>query len=365
MVVGAVHGRAHQVAGAGVHADVLLVDVFFPHGPSNQVAVGGQHEPAQLCIEGHVVHARGSEDLLIGLPYALTDGGDVVFRLLGPVGNAYAAGEVDEGDVHAGLVPQLHRQAEQDPGQGGIILVGEGVGGQEGVNAEFPRAHVGKAGEGLGDLSTGHAVLGVAGVVHYLKALPGLGKGEYAAGVEAAADLLGNLSHGAGQGVHQRQIIQVDDGAQLPGQTELIIGRIVGGEHDFLAGDAAALGEHQLRQGGAVTAAALLVQQLEDGGGGGGLHGEVFPEAGVPGKGRLQPPGVFPDTGLVVNMERRGIARRDGVQLRLGDKRCFHGQDLAFSVRHPYPGANMPYFMLRMGPCQGIYTAGGRRAIFF
>ena len=32
VVVGAVHGRAHQVGGTGVHTDILLINVLFVDG---------------------------------------------------------------------------------------------------------------------------------------------------------------------------------------------------------------------------------------------------------------------------------------------------------------------------------------------
>ena len=43
VVIGAVHGRAHQVGGAGVHADVLLISVLFVDGLGDQRS---RREPA-------------------------------------------------------------------------------------------------------------------------------------------------------------------------------------------------------------------------------------------------------------------------------------------------------------------------------
>ena len=334
MVVGAVHGRPHQVGGAGVHADVLLVDVLFVDGPGHQMAIGPQHEPAQLRTDGHVAHPGGYQDLLIGPPHPFADGGDVVGGLLRPVGDAHAAGEVDEGDVGAGLRLQLHSQLEQDAGQGGVVVVGEGVGRQEGVDAELLGPHGRQTGEGLRDLLPGHAVLGVAGVVHHLEALPGLSQGEHAAGIIAAADLLRHMADGLLQIVYQGQVVQIDDGPQPVRQLELLRRRVIGGEHDLLSGDAALFRHHQLRQGGAVAAAALLVEDLQNGGRGGGLDGEVLPVAGVPGEGSPQAAGVFPDAPLVVDVEGRGVSGGDGLQLLFGDKGCFHGNDLGSSQNH-------------------------------
>ena len=192
------------------------------------------------------------------------------------------------------------------------------------MDAELLGAHGGKAGKCLRDLGAGHAVLGVAGIVHHLEALPGLAQGEHAAGIVAAAHLLRHPAQQAVHIFHMGDVIQIDDGAQLGGQAELILRRVVGGEHDLLAPDAAPVGHHQLCQRGAVRAAALLLEQLQNGRGGGGLDGEVLPVAGIPGEGLPQAAGVFPDACFIVDMERSGVLGGNGLQLIPGDKWCFH-----------------------------------------
>ena len=194
------------------------------------------------------------------------------------------------------------------------------------MDAELLGPHGGKALVGLEELGLGHAVLGVAGVVHHLEALPGLAQGEDAAGIVAAADLFGDLADGLFQIVHHSQIVQVDDSAQTLGLLILNGRGVVGGEHDVLAGDAAALTHEKFRLGRAVAAAALFVEDLQNGGGGGGLHGKILPVAGVPGKGGLQRAGVFPDALLVIDMEGGGILGGNGLQLGLGSKGCFHAK---------------------------------------
>ena len=249
----------------------------------------------------------------------------------GSIGDADAAGEVDEGDVAAGLLLQLHSQLEENPGQGRVVLIGEGVGGQEGVEAELLDAQGLELPEGLKELLPGHAVLGVAGGVHDLEALPGVPQSEHAAGIVAAAHLLRHPAQQAVHIFHMGDVIQIDDGAQLGGQGELILRRVVGGEHDLLAPDAAPVGHHQLRQGGAVRAAALLLEQLQNGRGGGGLDGKIFPIAGVPGKRRLQAAGVFTDALLVIDVEGGGVLGRNGLELIQRNKWCFHPATSNFS----------------------------------
>ena len=78
--------------------------------------------------------------------------------------------------------PKLYRRLEEDTRQCGIIGVGEGVGGQKGVEAEMLGAQSPQLAEALGELRTGKAVFGVSGGVHDLEALLTCPDGEGAAG---------------------------------------------------------------------------------------------------------------------------------------------------------------------------------------
>ena len=136
VVVGAVDRRPHQVSGAGVHARVLLINMLEVEDLGHQTAVGGRHKPPQLAAQLHVPHAGGNQDLLELPAHALADEGDVVGLLLRAVGHADAAGEVDIADMAPRLLLQLRRQSEEDARQLRVVLVGDGVGGQKGVDAE-------------------------------------------------------------------------------------------------------------------------------------------------------------------------------------------------------------------------------------
>lgn len=178
--------------------------------------------------------------------------------------------------------------------------------------------------ECLGDLLARHAILGVAGVVHDLKALARLAERERAAGIETAADLLRDIANGLFQKVHVCDVIQIDGRAELCRQAIILGGGLVGREHDVLAGAADALSHHQLRERRAVAAAALLLQDLEDGGRGRGLHGEILPVAGIPRKSGFQAAGILADALLVIEVKRCGIARGNVLELLHCYKRLFH-----------------------------------------
>ena len=330
MVVGPVDGRAHQVGGAGVHADILLVDVLLVEHPSHQMSVGGQHEAAQLGADGHIAHPGGDQNVLIGPPHPLADDRDVVGGLLRPVGHPHAPGQVDKGDVGSCLLLQLHGGAEEDGGQGRVVVVGQGIGGQECVDAELLRPQLTQTAESLGHLGPGQAVLGVARVVHHLKALLALPQSKSAPRVETAGNLFGDVSDGLLQKVNVSDVVQIDGGPQLVRQDELLCRGVVGGEHDLVPPEPAAVGHHQLSQGGAVHPAALLPEELQNLGVGGGFHGEILLEARIPGEGFVQRPGVFPDAPLVVEMEWGGVVLGNLLKLLRGDKRLFHRASLLF-----------------------------------
>ena len=89
------------------------------------------------------------------------------------------------------------------------------------------------------------------------------------------------------------------------------------------------LSQQQFRIGRAVTAAALFTQQFQNIGIGGGLHGEVFPETGVPCESGFQRPGIAADTGLVIDVERGGDFVDDFSGLLKGQEgSLFHGGSL-------------------------------------
>ena len=81
--------------------------------PGHQTAVGPQHKAAQLRAQRHVAHTCGHQHVLVSVPHALPDHQDIVWLLVGAVGDADAAGQVDKGDARPGLLLQLHRQLKK------------------------------------------------------------------------------------------------------------------------------------------------------------------------------------------------------------------------------------------------------------
>ena len=317
VVVRAVHGRAHQVGGAGVDTDILFIDMLFVQHRRHQRAVGRQHVAAHLGKQRHIPHPGRDKDLLKLAAHALADLGDVVAALVGAVGDAHAARQVDELDLGAGALVQAHRQAEQDARQLGVVFVGDGVAGQERMDAELlgPQRH--QFGVGLGHLVLAHAVFGIAGVVH-----DAVAQIERTARVVAAAHGLGNARNAA-QELDVRQVVEVDVRPQLIRLAHILRGRIVGGKHDLAAGEAAGFAHQQFGIARAVDAAAFLPQDLQDIRVGRGFYGEVFFEALVPGERRVDTAGVFADGGFVVQVKRRGHVGGDGFGLFQRDERQF------------------------------------------
>ena len=132
------------------------------------------------------------------------------------------------------------------------------------------------------------------------------------------------MADGPLQKVDVRDVVQVDGGTQPVGQDELLGGGVVGGEHDLPALEPAAVGHHQLGEGGTVHPAALLVEELQNLRVGGGFYSEILFKPRVPRKGLVQGPGVGPDAVLVVEVEGGGVVLHDLLELLQGDKRLFH-----------------------------------------
>ena len=95
VVVSAVHGGAHQVCGASVQTNVLLINVLFVDDGGHQCTVGAGGKAAHLAEDGHIAHTGRHKDLLKLFAHALADGHDVVLGLLRAVRDADAAGQVD------------------------------------------------------------------------------------------------------------------------------------------------------------------------------------------------------------------------------------------------------------------------------
>ena len=281
VVIRAVHGRAHQVAGACVHADIFLIRVFFVAGGRHQRAVRSEHKAPQLGEDGHVAHARGHEHLFIGLSHPFADGGDVVFGFFRAIRNPHAAGEIDERDFRAGFPVKLRRRGEQNLRQRRIIGVGQRVGGKERMQAKALCALLHQNAVCLRELRARHAVFRVLRLIHNVVA-----DGKLSARIVAAADRFRD-SASPFQRINQREIIQIDDRALTAGARELAPLRFVGGEHDLVPGKAGRLAEHQLRFRGAIHPASLLAQNPEDERVRRRLHREILLETGIPRKRRF------------------------------------------------------------------------------
>ena len=82
------------------------------------------------------------------------------------VGDTDAAGQIDEGDVCTGLALQAYGKLKEDARELGVVVVGDGVAGKECVDTKVLGALGLEYAEGLEELLGGHAIFGVARVVH-------------------------------------------------------------------------------------------------------------------------------------------------------------------------------------------------------
>ena len=264
-------------------------------GLGDQAAVGAHHKAAHLGADGYIAHAGRNQDLVVGRVHPLADGVNVVGLLLGQVGDADAAGQIDEGDMCAGLALQAHGKPKEDARELGVVVVGDGVAGKECVDAKVFGALGLECAEGLEELLCGHAVFGVAGVIH-----DAVGELKQAARIKAAADRLGDGPRNALKELDVADVVKVDDGAQLLGELKVGSWRVVGREHDVVPRDAQRAGNHELGIARTITAAAVFVENGDERRVGIGLDGKVFLKARVPCEGVAHLLHVAADARLVI-----------------------------------------------------------------
>lgn len=195
----------------------------------------------------------------------------------------------------AGLALQAHGKLKKDACELGVVVVSDGVTGKEGMDAKILGALGLEHAKSLKELLGGHAVFGVAGVVHNA-----VGELEQAARVKTAADRLGDGSRNALKEIDMADVVKVDDGTQLVGELKVRRRRVVGREHDVVAGDTQRAGNHELGIARAIAAAAVFVENGDERRVGIGLDGKVFLKARVPCEGVAHLLHVAADARLVV-----------------------------------------------------------------
>ena len=169
---------------------------------------------------------------------------------------------------------------------------------------------------GLYNLSVGHTILGVTGIVH-----DAIGKLIDAARVIAAA-------YGIRQGadlplieINVTDVIKINDSPDLSGIAELFRRSIIGSEHNLMPLQTNGVREHELTQRRAVRPTAVFLQNFDQEGVGGCLDSKVLAEARVPGKGLPHVTRLLADSLFIIYMEGRGIPGRNLFCLFPGQKR--------------------------------------------
>ena len=167
---------------------------------------------AHFREQAYVAHAGRHKHLFKHLAYPFANSQNVIFRLFRMIGDAHAAGQINERDIRPGFFFQFHCQREQLPGQLRIIRIGHGIGCKERMDAKMLCALLHQHFVCLHHLLPGHTVFGIAGVIHNA-----VGNGKMAAGIKAAADGFGYARH-LFQKFHMGQVVQIDDRAHFFGQ---------------------------------------------------------------------------------------------------------------------------------------------------
>ena len=191
MVIRTVHGRTHQVSGAGIQTHVFPINMLLVQDCGNQMSVRRQHEASQFRINGHIAHAAGRQNLLKLLADTFTNGGNIAAGLFRTVVHTDAAGKIDESNMRTGGISQPCCQPEKLSGQTGIIFIGSGIGSEERMDAEMLGSQTHQAVDSARHLIFRHAVLGISGHIH-----DGIAKAEASARIEAQADSFRHITAG-------------------------------------------------------------------------------------------------------------------------------------------------------------------------
>ncbi|MPM29924.1 hypothetical protein SDC9_76466 [bioreactor metagenome] len=122
VVVSAVHRGPHEVAGAGVHADILLVRFLFMDRARHQIPERPRDIPSQLGEDADLQAGRLDNAVVFALHF-LAHVADVRLLFVGAVRNADAAGKVDHGNHRACLFVELDSGFKELARQRRVVVV--------------------------------------------------------------------------------------------------------------------------------------------------------------------------------------------------------------------------------------------------
>ena len=114
MVIGAVHGRTHQIAGTGVHAGIFPVGMLEMPYFCDKTSVWTEHISAKFRIQRYIIHSGSSQDFIIDLTHLFTDQCDVIFSVFRLVGNSDSAGEIDKSHMASCFLFKISRQLKEN-----------------------------------------------------------------------------------------------------------------------------------------------------------------------------------------------------------------------------------------------------------
>ena len=301
VMIGSVHGRPHQVGGAGIQPYIMLIGVLVVGGMGNQPAVRAGHPAAKLGFDSHAAFWK---NFLVGLANPFPYQGDVRLFLLRPVRNAHAAGKVGEGEGQPGFRSQLLAASKEDLCQCRIISIVNGIGRQERMETKLLCPQGLQSFQSFLQLRIGEAVLRLPRIAHN-----GAADLEISARVIPAADAFRDTAV-LFQNVDMGNIIQIHISPQCPGMVELLIRHGIGRKHNIPTVEAAGICQGQLRIAGAVHTAAFLLEDAQNGRVRQCLDSKIFLKILTPGKSLVQCPGILSNAVLIIKMKRGGVLGR-------------------------------------------------------
>ena len=323
-MIGSVKRRTHQIGHARVKSGVEAVGVLDVPDARDEIAVRSGDAASALHIKLKRLQALGDDDLVVPFFDAFADALKAHRLLIGTIGNADAAADIDEFELDAGLFGDFGHQRKEELRRIDDVFGIELVRGDHRMQAKTLDARFLHLRVALEKLFAGEAVLRLLGLAD-----DGVAALQRTWVVAAAHDAVLEIG---GSGSARRfkkpvpvgDIVEIDDRSEFPGLAEFLRRGVVGGEHDRLADVADLLRQDEFRHRRTVAAKIKLLQKLHEIRVGRGLDGEIFAEPLVPGERLFKTPRVLADRLGVVDVERSGPLGYDFFKFCLIKRKLSH-----------------------------------------
>ena len=102
VMICAIHCRAHQVYGTGVHTNIFFISMLLMNRLCHKAAIRSHHKAPHFCINRRIAKARRHKHFFKHLAHAFPNYTDIIWLLPRLIRNTNASGKVDKTDIASG-----------------------------------------------------------------------------------------------------------------------------------------------------------------------------------------------------------------------------------------------------------------------